>query len=80
MVFPSSSALDQAISSPEWNVDPYEWWQIETVAAMHGTLFLMGGDQATFYNCIHPTEPANAVHKYDYCNNQWIKVSPMQVP
>lgn len=72
--------LDRAISSPEWNVDPYEWWQIETVAALHGTLFVMGGDQATIYNCIRPTEPANTVHKYDFCKNKWIKVAPMQVP
>ena len=41
---------------------------------------MMGGDQATIYNCIHPTKPANAVHKYGCCKNQWIKVSPMQIP
>ncbi|GLJ29339.1 hypothetical protein SUGI_0578600 [Cryptomeria japonica] len=72
--------LDQTISTPERNINPYEWWWIETVAALQGTLFVMGGDQTTTYSCIRPTEPANTVHKYDYCKGQWIKVAPMQIP
>ncbi|KAH9299948.1 hypothetical protein KI387_011531, partial [Taxus chinensis] len=72
--------LDRTISTPERNIDPYEWWWIETVAALQGTLFVMGGDQTTSYNYIRPTEPASTVHKYDYCRGQWIKVAPMQIP
>eukprot|EP00249_Psilotum_nudum_P023239 c28797_g1_i1 orf=466-3183(+) len=66
--------------SPEWGIDPYDWWQIDTVAVSGGTLFVIGGDQAELHSFTRPSKPTNRVHKFDYCKNCWVAASPMQVP
>lgn len=66
--------------SSDWGIDPYDWWQIDTVAVSDGTLFVIGGDQAELHSFTRPSKPTNRVHKYDFCKNRWVTVTPMHVP
>ena len=63
----------------DWGIDPYDWWQIDTVAVSEGTLFVLGGDKAEIHSFRNPSKPTNRVHKYDFCRNCWVSVSSMQV-
>lgn len=76
----SQSSSEVGGTVPDWGIDPYDWWQIDTVAVSQGTLFVIGGDQAEIRLFIRPSKPTNIVHKYDFCRNRWVAVSPMQVP
>eukprot|EP00250_Pteridium_aquilinum_P007647 c17318_g1_i1 orf=225-2717(-) len=85
-VSPEWGQSPDSVSSPEggtisdWGIDPYDWWQIDTVAVSKETLFVIGGDQAEIHSFTRPSKPTNRVHKYDFCRNCWVAVSPMQVP
>ncbi|KAJ7519895.1 hypothetical protein O6H91_20G059700 [Diphasiastrum complanatum] len=70
---------EEALYSPGFHIDPYDWWQIDTVAVCDGTLFVLGGDQADLFSLIPCSKPSDQVHKYDYCKNRWEKAMSMGV-
>ncbi|KAI5078033.1 hypothetical protein GOP47_0007857 [Adiantum capillus-veneris] len=76
---PDSQSSPQGGAVSDWAIDPYDWWQIDTVAVSGGTLFVIGGDQAEIHSFTRPSKPTNRVHKYDFCRNCWVSVTPMQV-
>lgn len=76
----SQSSPEVGGTVSDWGIDPYDWWQIDTVAVSEGTLFVIGGDQAEIHSFTRPSKPTNRVHKYDFCRNRWVAVSPMEVP
>ncbi|MCO5591150.1 hypothetical protein L7F22_045131 [Adiantum nelumboides] len=76
---PDSQSSPQGGTAFDWGIDPYDWWQIDTVAVSGGTLFVIGGDQSEIHSFTRPCKPTNRVHKYDFCQNCWLPITPMQV-
>ncbi|KAH7429316.1 hypothetical protein KP509_09G041500 [Ceratopteris richardii] len=67
-------------SIPDWGIDPYDWWQIDTVTVWDGIIFVIGGDKAEINSFTRPSRPSNKVHKYDFCQSRWVAVASMQIP